>query len=267
MRRGKYGLTVGVGVGIILLIAGNHQAAFAQEGGYAPPPPPPPPAPPAPDTTSPEPAPPPTTTADGRLPPRARRPRYRPSPWGRFYLGAGGGYMVPGGEVGTRFQPGGAYGAWLGWRKGWIGFEVGYLGARLALDLPDSVIVNSDNDTEPTGGNYVTYSAPDARLSHVTGDVKVFFRLFCSSTLFARFGANYTTLSLADGTKYAGVGYQYGAGLDYRIRLGFRPDLILKLRAEVLQIQAGLTPVGVEDHRNLSGIYMMLYLNLGWSPR
>ncbi len=291
MRRGKTGLAGVVGLGLAMAMvlvtpwAGSHQAAFAQDGGYAPPPPPPPPPPPspdAPDTTSPAPGPAtapgqtPADTAAQPMPPQGRRPRYRPSRWGRFYLGAGGGYMIPGGEVGDQFQPGGAYGVWMGWRKGWIGFEMGYFGAHLALDLPDSVIVNSDGETddvvgdtggEVTQGSYVTYSAAEARLSHITGDVKIFFRLFCSSTLFARFGANYTELALADGTKHVGVGYQYGAGLDYRFRLGFRPDLILKLRAEVLQIHADLSPVGVQDRRNLSGVYMMLYLNLGWSPR
>jgi len=202
------------------------------------------------------------------LPPRRRRPRYRASPWGRFYLGVGGGYLIPGGELGSQFKSGGAYGAWAGWRKGWIGFELGYLGAQLTNDLPPNVLMANNANPPPPQGSYIlTSAASTAQLSQLTGDVKVFLRLFCSATLFARFGANYTTLAQDNGTTYAGYGYQYGAGLDYRIRLGYRPDLILKLRAEVLQTHADLTRNDAMDRRSLSGVYMMLFLNLGWSPR
>jgi hypothetical protein len=200
-------------------------------------------------------------------PPRRHRPRYRPSPWGRFYLGAGGGYLIPGGELGNGSRPGAAYGVWVGWRKRWIGFELGYLGSRLASEMPDSVVVNNDGNTQPPPGGYLTFSPPEVRLSHLTGDVKIFLRLFCASTLFARIGANYTELAVGSASKYRGYGYQYGAGLDYRIRLGYRPDLILKLRAEVVQVHANLTLDAQEDRSSLSGLYMMLFVNLGWSPR
>jgi len=262
MRSRRCTLSLVMGIGVAL--AGGVDAALAQEGGYAPPPPPPPP-PPAADTASPAPAPP--GTAAQPAPPRRRRPRYRPSPWGRFYLGAGGGYLIPGGELGDQFQSGGAYGAWAGWRKRWIGFEVGYLGSNLTQDLPDRVTLTVDGIPQASEGSTLTASASTARLSHLTGDVKVFLRLFCSSTLFARLGANYTELALANGARYTGYGYQYGAGLDYRIRLGYRPDLILKLRAEVLHVQADLAVGDSGDRRSLSGLYMMVLVNLGWSPR
>lgn len=263
MRSTKCALAVVIGIGLVF--AAGADAALAQEGGYAPPPPPPPPAP---DTVSPAPAP--AAPAAQGAPPRRRRPRYRPSPWGRLYLGAGGGYLIPGGELGNQFQSGGAYGVWAGWRKGWLGFEMGYLGSQLAFaafELPDSVIMYNSEIAQPLQGSYVTHSASDARLSHFTGDVKVFLRLFCSSTLFARIGANYTELALASGATYTGYGYQYGAGIDYRIRLGYRPDVILKLRAEVVKVHANLAVGGAEDRRGLSGMYMMLFVNLGWSPR
>lgn len=262
MRSRKCALSLVMGIGLLLLSGAD--AAFAQEGGYAPPPPPPPP-PPAPDTVSPAPAP--APDAAQPAPPRRRRPRYRASHWGRFYLGVGGGYLIPGGELGDQFKSGGAYGVWAGWRKRWIGFEMGYLGSQLSYELPDTVIMSVDGNPPTSGGSYLTASASTARLSQLTGDVKVFLRLFCSATLFARIGANYTALALGSGTQYTGYGYQYGAGLDYRIRLGYRPDLILKLRAEVLQTHADLALGDAQDRRSLSGLYMMLFVNLGWSPR
>lgn len=260
MRARKCALGVVMGFGLLLL--GGAPTAFAQEGGYAPPPPPPPPAP---DSASP--APPPHAPAAHPLPPRRRRPRYRASRWGRFYLGVGGGYVIPGGELGNQFQPGGAYGVWAGWRKGWIGFEMGYLGSQLTYNLSPSVLVPNNSNPSNAESSYLTTAATTAQLSHFTGDVKIFLRLFCSATLFARFGANYTSLSMDSGTQYTGYGYQYGAGLDYRIRLGYRPDLILKLRAEVLNVQADLALGDTQERRSLSGMYMMVYVNLGWSPR
>lgn len=255
-------------LGIGLLLAGGAGTAAAQDGGYAPPPPPPQPA--APDTVTPPPAPgeqsarPDAQPYAQPPPPRRRRPRYRPSRWGRFYLGVGGGYLIPGGELGESLKPGGAYGAWLGWRKRWIGFEVGYLGAQLQSDPTDAPVIGFD---VPVSGTTLTASPPRASLSQLTGDVKLFLRLFCSTTLFGRIGVSYHTLALENGTRYTGAGYQYGAGIDYRIRLSRRPNLILKLRAEVLQFQAKLAVGDSEDRRSLSGVYAMGFINLGWSPR
>lgn len=270
MRSNRSILSGILGMGLLLTVGAN--SASAQEGGYAPPPPPPQPT--APDTVTPPPAPgeqpaPPTAEPGAQPyaqppPPRRRRPRYRPSRWGRFYLGAGGGYLMPGGELGKTLKAGGAYGAWLGWRKRWIGLEVGYLGAQLQSE-PTAPFAPFYN--EPVSSTNLTASGPRARLSQLTGDVKIFLRLFCSSSIFGRIGVSYNTLSLEDGTRLTGAGYQYGAGIDYRIRLSRRPNLILKLRAEVLQFQAKLAVGDSEDRRSLSGVYAMGYLSLGWSPR
>ncbi len=260
MRNTRGALALIMGFGLLLALGGD--LAHAQDGGYAPPPPPPPPAP---DTTAP--APPPPADYAQPPPPRRRRPRYRPSRWGRFYVGAGGGYVIPGGELGQQLKSGGAYGAWLGWRKRWIGFELGYLGAQLTPAPSEQIIVNDGIDPPTDTAHGVIGSPPVSRLSHITADMKLFLRLFCSSTIFGRIGINYTELDQAGGTKHTGYGYQYGAGIDYRIRLGYRPDLILKLRAEVVHMHANLTVGESEDRRLMSGLYMMFYLNLGWSPR
>jgi hypothetical protein len=156
---------------------------------------------------------------------------------------------------------------WAGWRKRWLGFEVGYLGANLTPELPPNVLMDAPTGGAATPTDMVIGAPPAARLGHLTADVKLFFRLFCKTTLFGRVGMNHTTLDQGEAARYSGLGYQYGAGLDHRIRLGYRPDLILKLRAEVVHVHAALQVGEDPDRRSLSGLYVMFHLNLGWSPR
>jgi hypothetical protein len=69
------------------------------------------------------------------------------------------------------------------------------------------------------------------------------------------------------GPKLSGYGYQIGGGIDYRVRLSWRPDLILKLRAEVVNVRAALRDEAEYDAGSFSGLYAMFYVNLGWAPR
>ena len=244
--------------------------AQAQYGDYAPPPPPPPP-PPAPGPEAGPPPPPPAAAYPPATQPQ-RRARYRPSPYGRFYVGAGAGYVWPGNELGSNLRGNWAYGVWTGWRKRWLGFELGYLGAKLRYEVPDVIFANGGDVAVNTPQDGVAPQAsvmyPDnnVSLSHITADAKVFIRLFCSTSLYARLGVNYTGLKLGGGEAMKGFGYQYGGGFDIRIRLSYRPNLVLKLRAEVVQIQADLRSEYDTRRYGLSGLYTMLYVNLGWSP-
>lgn len=174
--------------------------------------------------------------------------------------------MWPRGQVGKQLDSGMAYGAWLGWRKRWIGVELGYLGARLGNEAPP-VITTGNSDNEPSAVEYVTYDPNQARISHVTADIKLFLTVFCRASLFARVGVNYTHIGYSWQPSASGYGYQYGGGVDVRIRLSHRPDWVLKLRAEVVNVSSAVKTADEIDRRSFSGLYAMLYVNLGWAPR
>ena len=247
---------------LLLALAGGEASAQ-----YAPPPPPPPP-PPAPEPGPTAQPPPPVSCSPApacrRTPRRARR-RYRPGRLGRFYLGGGAGYVWPRGDVGKQLKPGVGYGAWFGWRKRWIGVELGYLGSR--LNDNSTIIPMGNGGDEPAPTEYVAYNPSQARISHVTGDVKLFISLFCRTSIFARVGVNYTHISYGRQESRSGYGYQYGGGLDFRIRISRRPDWILKLRAEVVNVSTAVKTEDEVDRRSFHGLYAMLYVNLGWAPR
>jgi len=249
---------------LLLALAGGEASA---QYAAPPPPPPPPPAPePGPNTQPP----PPVSCAPARAPacrraPRKARRRYRPGRLGRFYLGGGAGYLWPHGDVGKLLKSGVAYGAWFGWRKRWIGVELGYLGSR--LNDNSTIIPMGNGGDEPAPTKYVAYYPSQARISHVTADVKLFISLFCRTSIFARVGVNYTHIGYAVQKSRTGLGYQYGGGLDFRIRLSRRPDWILKLRAEVVNVSSAVKTEDEIDRRSYSGLYAMLYVNIGWAPR
>lgn len=197
--------------------------------------------------------------------PREQRPlRRASSPYGRFYVGAGAGYLWPGGTLGEQFESGGIYALWTGWRRRWLGFELGYLGAQLTRKAGDAPVILAN---EPGATTFWDPYAGDAYFSQLTSDAKVFLSLFCKSSLYARLGLNYTALDYGSGFKKDGFGWQAGVGWDYRIRLSFAPDLVLKLRAEALYTWAKLKCVEGGDCHDFSGLATLFYVNLGWSPR
>jgi hypothetical protein len=185
---------------------------------------------------------------------------------GRFYLGAGAGYIWPGGELGQRYASGGAFSFWTGWRKRWLGIEAGYLGAQLVRKLGDApTILTAGNDS--LGSTVWDPYAGDAAFSQLTADGKVFLNLFCRSSIYARLGLNYTSLNYGSGFTKDGFGWQTGVGWDYRIRLSFAPDLVLKLRAETLYTWAKVKCGISNDCHDISGLAALFYVNIGWSPR
>lgn len=270
---------------LVIGLAGALLALLGDRVVQAQPAPPPPPPLPA-STAAPPPPPPPAVDLRRLKPPvhvvvvgrgqarpkharpRRRHPRRRgSSPYGRFYLGAGAGFLWTGGEVGRDFDSGGTWVLWTGWRKGWLGFEAGYLGARLTRKSYDVLLAEP---TVPPGGSPQGLSwdpyAGDATLAQLTMDAKIFLTVFCRSSLFARIGLNYTRLDFGQGYAKDGFGWQSGAGWDYRIRLSFAPDVILKLRAEALYTWAKLKCGGSVGCKDLSGVAALFYVNLGWSP-
>jgi hypothetical protein len=242
---------------------------------WAPPPPPPPPPP------SEAPPPPPPNALQTARPPvpvvivgrgpapvvkhpprRHHRRRHAPSPYGRFYVGAGAGYFWPSGALGKQYQSGGAFSFWTGWRKRWFGFELGYLGANLTRkygEMPSPFLNGNVSDSvwDPYSG--------DAMMSQLSADAKVFLPIFCRSSIYARLGLNYTILNYDTGFQRDGFGWQSGLGWDWRIRLSFAPDLVMKLRAEGLYTWAKIK-CGEGNCKALSGAAAMFYVNLGWSP-
>jgi len=90
--------------------------------------------------------------------------------------------------------------------------------------------------------------------------------VFCRSSIYARLGLNYTILEYAEGLTNDGFGWQAGAGWDWRIRLSWAPDLILKLRAEALYTWARLRCGEGNGCKDFAGTAAMFYVNLGWSP-
>jgi hypothetical protein len=200
-------------------------------------------------------------------PRRARRPPRKSSPYGRLYLGVGGGYLWPTGEIGTRFESTGLFAAWAGWRKRWLGFEVGYLGAQLLRNWEEVPAVPPPaGETAGADGLTTTTAEGDAFLHQLTADAKLFLTVFCRSSVYARLGLNYTRLDYGHGVIQDGFGWQTGAGWDYRIRLSWWPDVILKLRAEALYTWARLRCGEGQGCRDLAGVAGIFYVNLGWSP-
>jgi len=179
----------------------------------------------------------------------------------------GGGYLWPTGEIGTRFESTGLFAAWAGWRKRWLGFEVGYLGAQLLRNWEDVPAVPPPAG-QPAGADGLTTTPAegDAFLHQLTADAKLFLTVFCRSSVYARLGLNYTRLDYGDGVIQDGFGWQTGAGWDYRIRLSWWPDVILKLRAEALYTWARLRCGEGQGCRDLAGVAGIFYVNLGWSP-
>jgi hypothetical protein len=155
------------------------------------------------------------------------------------------------------------YALWAGWRKRWLGFEVGYLGAQLLRSWEEVL-------ASPIGwpaGSSTTATVPgDAFLHQLTVDAKLFVTVFCRSSVYARLGLNYTQLAYDSGELQDGFGWQTGAGWDYRIRLSWWPDVILKLRAEALYTWARLRCGEGQGCKDLAGVAGIFYVNLGWSP-
>jgi hypothetical protein len=185
-------------------------------------------------------------------------------------VGAGLGWLKPSALSGAVLPSSGwGWQVTTGWRKGFFGLELGYLGAKLRSTGGSDVMPLAGETDAPTAydGSYYAPVDDRARLGHLTLDAKLYLRLLCRLSVFLRLGINHTRIVQGGWFDQAGWGWQYGTGLDYRLRLSGRPDLVLKLRGEVVKLDAALAPRGGGDRQAYSTLGVLFSENLGWAPR